>query len=220
MPPAAQREDYLPRPKQVARDRYYMKIAEAVSEGANCTGKEIGAVLVLDNRVIGTGVNGTPAGFPNCRDGGCVRCRDRALSKAGRHEEISDPDHASGGKALDVCICVHAEANALLTAARFGIRVEGATLYTTISPCFGCLKEAIQAGISRIVYRDEYDAKYSAGLRQQYEDLAEHLRQNNPRNFEALGDEPPPVTEEGQPDAYELATEAVENGSSEPEAES
>lgn len=212
VPPKADPEDYLPRVKQVNRDRYYMGIARAVAKGANCTGKNVGAVLVRDNRVVSTGVNGTPSGFPNCRDGGCVRCRDRALQKADRLSEISDPDHASAGKALDVCICVHAEANALLAAAKFGIPIDGSTLYTTLSPCFGCLKEAIQAGVERIVYDQRYDASYSAGLRKQYEELAEHLRANNPRNFESVGDETTPVADEGQPDAYESASEAVTNG--------
>lgn len=205
MPEPPELDTYQLRAKQVGRDEYYMGIAEAVAVGANCTGKEIGAVLVRDNRVISTGVNGTPSGFPNCKDGGCVRCLDRARKKAGRDSEISDPEHASGSKSLDVCICVHAEANTLLTAARFGIPVDGATLYTTLSPCFGCLKESLQAGVARVVYGKRYDAKYSEGLREQYEALAEHLRAGNPRNFEALGSQPEAVTFDGPPDPYEDA---------------
>ena len=138
------------------RDRYFMALARAVRgrdnvsggddeqpahaphHGANCYGSKIGAVLVLGDRVISTGYNGTPAGMLNCIDGGCLRCKDRYLEKLGETSKMSDPSHTAGA-ALDRCICVHAEQNALLAAARFGTRVEGATLYTTLSPCFGCL---------------------------------------------------------------------------------
>jgi dCMP deaminase len=100
---------------------------------------------------VSTGYNVTPDGFQGCEDGGCVRCRDRWLEKQGRHQEMSDQDH-SAGRALDQCVCVHAEQNAFMTAARFGIRLDGATLYGTLSPCFSCLTEALQAGIWRVVY--------------------------------------------------------------------
>lgn len=56
------------------------------------------------------------------------------------------------GTGYDLCICAHAEANALVSAARFGIAVENATIYTTMQPCFACLKELLQAKVKRIVY--------------------------------------------------------------------
>jgi dCMP deaminase len=189
------------RAKQVQRDEYYMSIAGAVEKGANCLGTPVGALLVVDDRVIGSGFNGTPSSFPNCREGGCLRCRDRWLEKQGRGTEMSDPEHTSG-KALDRCICVHAEQNAFITAARFGIRVEGATLYTTQSPCFGCLKEAVQAGVRRIVYQSWYHAHYGDALQRLYWDLADHLSAGEPTNFEALGGRDAPKDEEGQPDPY------------------
>jgi deoxycytidylate deaminase len=192
------------RTKQIEDDHYYMGIADAVERGANCTGSQVGAVLVLNNRVISTGYNGTPSGFPNCKDGGCVRCKDSWLKKQGRDSEMSDPSHLSG-QALDRCICVHAEQNAIITAARFGIHVDGATLYTTQSPCFGCLKEAVQAGIVRVVYRKFYAAKYNDVLQEQYHQLADHLAQSNSTRFEMLGGDDQPVETvetEGQPDPY------------------
>lgn len=124
---------------QLDSDRYYMGIAFAVREKANCTGNRVGAVLVKNNRVISTGYNGVPEGMPNCLDGGCLRC--------------SNPDgRFPSGTGYDLCICVHAEQNALLSAARFGIAVEGATLYTTMQPCFGCAKELAQVKIVEVVY--------------------------------------------------------------------
>ncbi len=162
-----------------------MGLARAVRAGANCLGSAVGAVLVFENRVISTGFNGTPEGFPNCTEYGCVRCRDSYLHKIGRSDEASDPEHVPG-RGLDRCICVHAEQNALLTAARFGIKVKDGTLYTTLSPCFGCLKESIQAGVRRIVYEDTYHAPMTGDVLQQYADLAEHLREGDPTRFEQL----------------------------------
>lgn len=99
---------------------------------------------------------------------------------------MADKSLAKGPKQLDICICVHAEANALLSAARAGTRTDGAVLYATHKPCFGCLKEAIQAGIDRVVYLNDYSASDKRSYQAQYELLAEHLRNNDARNFEQL----------------------------------
>lgn len=120
-------------------DDYFMGIALAVRRKANCSGNRVAAVVVKNKRVIATGYNGTPEGMTNCIDGGCLRCKN----PGGRFVS---------GTGYDLCICVHAEQNALLSAARFGISVEGADLYTTMQPCFGCAKEIAQAKIGRVVY--------------------------------------------------------------------
>jgi dCMP deaminase len=122
-----------------------MKIALAVSERAVCMGLRVGAVLVRDERIIATGYNGTPEHMPNCDDveKGCYRCANR--------------EHFVSGTGYDLCICVHAEQNALLSAARFGTAVEGAVIYTTHRPCFGCAKEALQARIDAIYYLNPWD---------------------------------------------------------------
>jgi dCMP deaminase len=190
------------RRKQIAFDGYYLKLAKAVKEGADCLGSHVGAVVVLKNRVVSTGYNGTPSGFTNCSEKGCIRCYDSWLSKQGRSEEMSDPEHTSG-KSLDRCICVHAEQNAFLTAARFGIALEGASLYSTQSPCFGCLKEAVQIGIRRIVYTHWYPAKYSPKLSDLYFALCQFLAAGETTSFECLGGTRPKVETEGQPDPYE-----------------
>jgi dCMP deaminase len=120
-------------------DTYYMGIAFAVREKANCTGNRVGAVIVRDNRVISTGYNGVPEGMTNCLDGGCLRCKN-------------PNGQFPSGTGYDLCICVHAEQNAILSAARFGIAVAHSTLYTTMQPCFGCAKEIAQAKIREVVY--------------------------------------------------------------------
>ena len=122
--------------------RYFMGIALAVRERADCTGNRVGAVIVVDRRIVSTGYNGTPEHMPNCSDGGCQRCANR--------------DQYPSGAGYDLCICVHAEQNALLAAARFGIAVEGSTVYTTMRPCFGCTKEMLQAGIREVYYLHDW----------------------------------------------------------------
>lgn len=141
-------------------DEYCMRIAMAVRARANCTGNRVGAILVKDRRIISTGYNGTPFNMPNCLDGGCNRCADR-----GRYES---------GKDYDLCICVHAEQNALLAAARFGIASEDAVLYSTMRPCFGCTKELLQAGIITVYYLHEW--RYPDPDKQrEYEHLQSHI---------------------------------------------
>lgn len=130
---------------------YFIGIAMAVRKRANCLGNRVGAVIVKDRRIISTGYNGTPYGMPNCMDGGCHRCGNRG-------------SHPSGS-GYDLCICVHAEQNAILAAARFGIGLEGAELYTTMRPCFGCTKEMIQSKIVKVYYVHEWkhpDPTYQA----------------------------------------------------------
>jgi dCMP deaminase len=119
-------------------DNYFMGLAIAVRTRANCLGSKVGAVIVKGHRVLATGYNGTPSKMRNCLDGGCERC--------------ANPERYESGQGYDVCICVHAEQNALLAAARFGISVEGGTVYSTMRPCFGCTKELLQAGVERVVF--------------------------------------------------------------------
>ena len=137
-----------PRPEQ---DEYFMGIAMAARARANCLGSRIGAAIVRDGRIISTGYNGTPEDMKNCEDGGCYRYANR--------------DKYVSGTAYDLCICVHAEQNALLLAARFGIAVEGSSLYTTMRPCFGCTKEMLQAKVHAVYYIHDWahpDAKHQS----------------------------------------------------------
>lgn len=101
-------------------------------------GRVVGAIAVLDDRIVATGYNGVAAGLKNCLDGGCTRCAKRGEFPT--------------GTGYDLCICVHAEANTIAMAARAGIPLRGATLYTTDQPCFGCAKELLQAGIAKVIY--------------------------------------------------------------------
>ena len=172
-------------------NEYFMGIALAVRERADCIGNRVGAVIVLDRRIVSTGYNGTPENMPNCSEGGCHRCANR--------------DKYPSGTGYDLCICVHAEQNALLAAARFGIAVQGSTLYSTMRPCFGCTKEMLQAGVREVYYlhdwtqldpekRAEYErlqARFPGGIRK--------LDVEDPRASWAVTarrDIPPPTADE------------------------
>ena len=144
------------------RDNYFMGIAIAVRERADCKGQKVGAVIVVEDRIISTGYNGTPEKMVNCSDGGCVRCENRGKLYA-------------SGTAYDLCICVHAEQNAILSAARFGISVQGSTVYSTTQPCFGCLKEMLQAKISQIYYVHPWTSQRTSEQEHQYKRLMEEF---------------------------------------------
>lgn len=147
--------------KRPERNEYFMGIAMAVRARANCHGHKVGAVIVKDRRIISSGYNGTPEGMKNCLDGGCYRCANR--------------DKFPSGTGYDLCICVHAEQNALLAAARFGISVEGAKVYTTLRPCFGCAKEMLQAQIEEVFYLHPWEHP-DADKQRQYDILQAKFR--------------------------------------------
>jgi len=142
-PAASPHEPQAARDARENRHKYFMNIAMAVRLRANCKGNRVGAIIVLDNRIISTGYNGTPENMTNCLDGGCYRCANRDRSY-------------KSGEAYDLCICVHAEQNAILAAARFGISTSGSTMYTTMRPCFGCAKEMLQAQVRSVYYLHEW----------------------------------------------------------------
>jgi dCMP deaminase len=129
-------------------------------------------VIVRDDRVLGSGYNGTPAGYPNCTDAerGCRRCALRA----------ERPDASLSGRLYDICLCVHAEQNAMATAARFGTAIDGAMLYTTLQPCFNCLKELMQVRLRGVVFRREWQAGHPdyAWVAAEYDRLVAHYRSN------------------------------------------
>ena len=130
-----------------------MNIAYETARRSNCCRRQIGAILVRDHRIVSTGYNGTPLGVKNCFDGGCARCSSDVAS----------------GQSYDTCICVHAEQNAIVLAARNGISTDNCVLYTTLRPCFGCAKESIQAGIHEVIYAEDYG--YPEELEKVYQGL-------------------------------------------------
>lgn len=119
-------------------DSTFMEMAETVAKRSTCIRVQVGCVIVKDRRVISMGYNGAPSGLIHCN----TYFADKSQST---HREFSSKWE------------VHAEANAIGWAARYGISTEGTTLYTTISPCLSCAKLIIAAGIKNVIYKYEYD---------------------------------------------------------------
>jgi dCMP deaminase len=117
-------------------DAYFLKMAAVCAERATCDRKYVGAVIVRDNHPIATGYNGSPPGLPHCDEAGHLL----------REVDGRPSCHRA----------THAEQNAILTAARFGHRTEGATIYVTAQPCLNCAKAIITAGIRRVVWTEGY----------------------------------------------------------------
>jgi dCMP deaminase len=113
-------------------DEYFMNIAREVSTRSTCDRKFVGAVIVRDKSILATGYNGSIKGLPHCDEEG----------------HLMEDGH---------CVrTVHAEANAIVQAARNGVRIEGAWIYVTASPCWGCFRLVANAGISRVAYGEFY----------------------------------------------------------------
>lgn len=130
-------------------DEYFLMIAETVSSRAKCVRRQVGAVLVMDKRIIATGYNGAAPGSPDCLDGACPR----GLLGYDQVPAFSDYDMPG---TPGFCIAIHAEVNALLFATR---DTQGGVAYITDEPCPGCRKALAAAGISRAVWPSgEYSA--------------------------------------------------------------
>ncbi|AXA36735.1 dCMP deaminase [Candidatus Sumerlaea chitinivorans] len=117
---------------RVGWHHYFMNIAHVVASRSTCDRKHVGAVIVRDKNILSTGYNGSIRGLPHCDDVG--------------HDMV-------GGHCVRT---VHAEANAIIQAARHGVRIEGADIYTTASPCWECFKLIANAGIRRVFYGEFY----------------------------------------------------------------
>jgi dCMP deaminase len=122
---------------------YFMNIARQVATRSTCDRKHVGAVIVRDRTILSTGYNGSIRGMPHCDDVG------------------HDIDHGH-------CVAtIHAEANAILQAAKNGSRIDGAEIYTTASPCWNCFKLIANAGLRTIYYGEFYRDTKSLTVAQQ-----------------------------------------------------
>ena len=129
-------------------DEYFMEMAHLVAKRSTCLRRHVGAVLVKDKRVLSTGYNGSPKGTLHCEVKGCIR------------EQMNVPS----GTRHELCRGVHAEQNAIIQAAYFGVSVDGSTIYTTTYPCSMCAKILINAGIKEVVYSEGYVDDLSKAL--------------------------------------------------------
>lgn len=130
--------------KRISWEQYFMNIAQETSTRATCDRKHIGAVITRDKTILSTGYNGSIRGLPHCDEAG--------------HE--MENGH---------CIrTIHAEANAIVQAARNGVNIDGGEIFVTASPCYNCFKMIANAGIRKIYfgefYRDERIKKHADEL--------------------------------------------------------
>ena len=118
--------------KRAGWDEYFMNVARVVSSRSTCDRKFVGAVIVRDKTILSTGYNGSIRKLPHCSEAG----------------HMMENDH---------CVAtIHAEANAIIQAAKNGVGIDEATIYTTASPCWPCFKLIANAGLKRICYGEFY----------------------------------------------------------------
>ncbi len=123
-------------------DEVFMEIAYTWAKRATCLRRQVGAVIAKDKQQLTAGYNGAPKGVPHCAQlGGCLR------------EKLGIPS----GQRHEICRGTHAEQNAITQAAKFGINIEGGTLYCNTFPCVICTKMILNAGIATVVYDSDYD---------------------------------------------------------------
>jgi dCMP deaminase len=157
-----------PRPTIV---EYKMALAVEVASRSNCMKAHVGAIIVRDDRIRATGYNGTIYGYPDCFDGGCPRCLDSKVTR---------------GVDLDRCVCVHAEENALVSAARYGIPVEGTECYVTHEPCLTCTRLLIQAGLKTVVYLLDYEYPNTSDRNDSRRRMRDHAKDKEGTEFQQL----------------------------------
>ncbi len=117
-----------------------MQITHLVAKRSTCLRRQVGAVAVKDKRILTTGYNGAPRGMKHCDEVGCLR------------EQMQVPS----GERHELCRGLHAEQNAIIQAALYGIGIQDTLLYTTHQPCILCAKMIINAGIKQIYYHQGY----------------------------------------------------------------
>ncbi|MEF9953166.1 MAG: dCMP deaminase family protein [Clostridium sp.] len=141
-------------------DSYFLEIANVIKKRSTCLRRQIGAVIVKDNRILTTGYNGVPPNIEHCDTRGCLR------------QELNIPS----GQKHELCRALHAEQNAITQAAKNGISIDGATIYITAQPCIICTKLIMGCGISRVVYEGEYPDELSLKMLQESHIIVEKYK--------------------------------------------
>ena len=127
--------------KRPSWDEYFLQMAELVGSRGTCDRGQAGTVIVKDKRLLATGYAGSPVGLPHCDDVG---------------HEIHTVTNTDGSVSQHCIRTVHDETNAIANAARFGVAIDGATMYSKMVPCYACAKMVVNAGIKRFVAMRDY----------------------------------------------------------------
>ena len=143
-------------------DEVYMDMAESIATLSKARRNKVGCVLVTPENVMLASFNGTPSGWDN-------NCE---------YEEVTDDPHFEPVTFLvSKPTVIHAELNAILHAARQGVSVKNATLYTTLSCCTACSAMVSQAGVKRVVYKEEYRDSSGINLLREHGIIVEQIKQ-------------------------------------------
>jgi len=126
-------------------DEYFMEMAYLAARRSTCVRRHVGAVIIKDKRVMATGYNGAPTRTAHCNHARCLR------------ERLKIPS----GSRQEICRGLHAEQNAIIQAARYGINISGSVLYCTHQPCITCAKMLINAGIGKVIFTGDYPDEFS-----------------------------------------------------------
>lgn len=142
-------------------DTYFLRIAQLVAQRSTCLRRQVGAVIVRDNRLLATGYNGAPNNVAHCFQlpGGCLR----------------EARNIPSGQRQELCRGLHAEQNAILQAAAFGVSLKGGDCYCTHQPCITCAKMLINAGIKRVVFLGDYPDELSLEMLKEAKIMLERL---------------------------------------------
>ena len=122
-------------------DEYFIGMADYVGTRGTCDRGRSGCVIAKEKRIISTGYVGSPPGLPHCDDVG---------------HEMHVITNEDGSKSMHCGRTTHAEQNAIAQAARFGVSLEGSSLFCKLVPCYTCAKIIITAGIKRVVASRDY----------------------------------------------------------------
>jgi len=132
-------------------DDYFFYIMEAVATRSTCNRGKVGCVIVKDNRILSTGYAGAPPGLPHCDDVGHLM---ETRFTIGKEKETRHCTRT-----------IHAEANAIYFAAKYGISLNGSTLYCKMTPCYNCAMSIIACGIKKVIVKNFYhDGKRSVDM--------------------------------------------------------
>ena len=129
--------------KRPSWDEYFLQMAELVGSRGTCDRGYAGTVIVKDKRLLAAGYVGSPIGLPHCDDVG---------------HEMHTVTHEDGTISRHCIRTAHSETNAIANAARFGVAIDGATMYSKMVSCYSCAKVIVNAGIKRFVASRDYHA--------------------------------------------------------------
>jgi len=134
--------------KQRKIDKAFLNICVELSKLSKCVSHQVACLIVKDGRVISSGINGTASGFKNCNE---VFNKKKFVRK--KHHEFSSMYE------------IHAEMNAIMSAAKNGIAIDNSVAYCTLEPCFDCSKNLSMSGVKKIIYLKSYDLNLKADVK-------------------------------------------------------